>query len=575
MEGSIPPWRLRPSRVGCGPVSGGAVLRDASELAAGFSAQSPQGSVPVALAGLDDLWECLSGDGRVAVWGLLTACCVWFLPPPPPCRNSTGTASPDSIVKLKLHSSPYQSLRRTLLWGEKAGANLGLNMAAGNARPALGYTLYESHVGEPFPLERICRGPDGRFVVQSEARPRERLAAMLDRYSFASSGSSSAGQPEPYLQVYTPPRPEEPVWQRSIPLRPKSVSRARRDAKTAGRCQGRYFDCSSSSPAEEARPFCIVNISPVAAVPCQAVEQQTWAAPGPGGKLERAAASPPLSSSSSSSSSSRLGTPSLPTCRKSRNSQVGLSPSAQSGLLQYLSLPFFKEMNVDGDWPPEEEEGEEGKERLALQDFHQDPGPGGADLTLLRDEEKTPCPAYMDMQALPDSAQEQASATSLLRLPDTNMGPAKAALPGTSVGSSYLSPALAPPPEHAPWSQPPAQPRQDASRAELVYAAIPSERDWLQAAKLPSESVPAERPKLPSVGPLQGPPAEKPLRGSLTSQSSGRGSVSFLRPPSLAPSLGGSYLSSPFGDVASWHSGSTGEECKPKRDPSGDAVSKR
>lgn len=44
-------------------------------------------------------------------------------------------------------------------------------------------------------------------------------------------------------------------------------------------------------------------------------------------------------------------------------------------------------------------------------------------------------------------------------------------------------------------------------------------------------------------------------RGSLTSQSSGRGSASFLRPPSMAPSAGGSYLSPALGDTSSWASG--------------------
>ncbi|XP_023496677.1 protein turtle homolog A isoform X2 [Equus przewalskii] len=44
-------------------------------------------------------------------------------------------------------------------------------------------------------------------------------------------------------------------------------------------------------------------------------------------------------------------------------------------------------------------------------------------------------------------------------------------------------------------------------------------------------------------------------RGSLTSQSSGRGSASFLRPPSTAPSAGGSYLSPAPGDTSSWASG--------------------
>uniref|UniRef100_A0A8D2JG04 Immunoglobulin superfamily member 9 n=1 Tax=Varanus komodoensis TaxID=61221 RepID=A0A8D2JG04_VARKO len=242
-----------------------------------------------------------------------------------PSQNSTGSASPDSVVKPAFQTSPCQSLRRTLLWGEKASR---------------------------------------------EERPRERLAAL------------------------------EPVWQRT---------------KASGYCQGRYFDYSSSSPTEEAMPLCIANISPVATV---------W-----------------------------LGGP---------------------GILQYLSLPFFKEMNVDGDWPPEEDEG------------------GG----------KPP-----SKPALPEA-------------------PVKAALPGSSLCPSRLgSSADAPQPmEHDPWLR-------------------------------------TLSPKL--------------LRGSLTSQSSGRGSVSFLRPPSLAPSLAGSCLSSPFGEVTGWQGSCAGDEGKPKREPSLVPISKR
>lgn len=501
-----------------------------------------------------------------------------------PSQNSTGTSSPDSVVKLKLHNSPYQSLRRTLLWGEKAGANLGLNMASGNARPTSKYTLYESQIGEPFPLERICRGPDGRFVVETEACPRDRLAAMLDRYSLSlASSESSVHQPEPYLQVYAPPRPEEPIWRKSVHLRPKNSSQTRRNAKTAGYCHGRYFDYSSSSPTEEAKPLCIINISPVATMPYKTVEQQTGAARGSKGDLEMMAATTSSSSSSSSSPSpSQLGTPSLPTFSRPQNGQVAVNTSAQSGILQYLSLPFFKEMNVDGDWPPEEEEEEEDEEedeedQLSKPAFYETLDLGNTKLTVLGDEDKTACPAYMDIQAQSDPPQEQTVVKTLLRLPDTNTGPAKAALPGTSGCLNYLNSVLEPPHEQGLWLpplSPPPQPLEDGSRTELVYTAIPSGQDWLHS-EVPSESVPTERPKFPAVGPLQGPPAEKLLRGSLTSQSSGRGSVSFLRPPSLAPSLGGSYLSSPFGDVASWHSGSTGEECKPKRDPAVGAVSKR
>ncbi|KAL8184370.1 UNVERIFIED_CONTAM: hypothetical protein K2H54_015309, partial [Gekko kuhli] len=476
-------------------------------------------------------------------------------------QNSTGTASPDSVVKLKFQTSPYQSLRRTLLWGEKAGNSLGLSIAGANARPASKYTLYESHVGEPLPLERICRGPDGRFVVQSEARPRERLGAVIERCSLSlASSESSVSQPEPYLQVYSSPGPEEPVWRKSVHLRPKNSSQAWRDAKASGYRQGRYFDYSSSSPTEEAKPLCIANISPVATVPYRAAEQQTPAARGFEEQLDTAAVSSPLS----------LGSPS---CRP-QDSQGQANTSAQSGILQYLSLPFFKEMNVDGDWPPEEGEKGEGTPLSSLA-LPEATAPGSTELTLLGDGDRTACPAYMDVQAILGSPQEHALDKSLLRLPDADAGPVKAALPGTSVCPSYLSSVVEMPQEPRRWSRSLSspQPLVDNSQVEMAHMALPPERDWLHTPELPPEPVPPERHKLHSAIPLPGLPAEKPLRGSLTSQSSGRGSVSFLRPPSLAPSLGGSYLSSPFGEVASWHSNSTGEDGRPK--PSATAISKR
>ncbi|XP_061462381.1 protein turtle homolog A isoform X2 [Rhineura floridana] len=483
-----------------------------------------------------------------------------------PPQNSAGTASPDSVVKLKFQTSPYQSLRRTLVWGEKAGASLGLNITSSNARNSSKYTLYESHVGEPLPLERICRGPDGRFVVQSEAQPQECMAAMIERYSLSlASSASSVGQSEPYLQVSNPLRPEEPVWQKSVPLRPKSSSRTRREAKASGYCQGHYFDYSSSSPTEEAEPLRIVNISPVATMMYGATKLWAQTTQGPEGHLDTPAASTP------SSPPSRLGSASLPTCCQPLSGQVQANASAQSGILQYLSLPFFKEMNVDGDWPPEEEE-EEGEQpsKPALSE-----APSSTELILLGVEQKTACQTYMDMQANPDPAQVQALAKSLLRLPDANTGPAKAAFPGTSVCPSDLSSCLETPPpkEPGPWLEtlPPAKPLTESKQTELVYTAVPSEPDWLHMAEGLLESLPLERHKSPAAVLPQGPPAEKLLRGSLTSQSSGRGSVSFLRPPSLAPSLAGSYLSSPFAEMTSC----AGEEYKLKKDPSVVTAGKR
>lgn len=457
-------------------------------------------------------------------------------------------------MKVKFQTPPYQSLRRSLLWGEKARADLSL--FGGNPGSSSKYILYESHVGEPLPLERICRGPDGRFVVQEEEGkpPREDLVAAIGRYSLSlASSDGDPGRPEPYLQLYSPARSEAPVWQKSIHLRPKNASQARREAKASGYCQGHYFDRSSSSPTEEAQPLCIVNISPVATMPYGATKQRAWASQGSEGCLEDPVAA-------DSSSPGRSPSPSLSASCRPRSSQGQANASVQSGILQYLSLPFFKEMNVDGDEEEDEEEG--GKE------MYTPPFPEHKD--------GIPSPAYMDLQAVSDSAQEPTVAKSLLRLPQSDIGPAKAALPAASVGSGNLSSVSEtfPGKEQDPRLQglPAPQPLPGSSQAETAAPALPSEHDWLRAADLPpAEPLPPERHKVPSVAL----PAEKLLRGSLTSQSSGRGSVSWLRPPSVAPSLAGSYLSSPFGEVMGWQSNCIEEECKHPRDPSLPAISKR
>uniref|UniRef100_A0A8B9NVK2 Immunoglobulin superfamily member 9 n=1 Tax=Apteryx owenii TaxID=8824 RepID=A0A8B9NVK2_APTOW len=290
----------------------------------------------------------------------------------PPPHNSHGSGSPDSTMKLKLQASPYQSLRQTLLWGEKAGTSLGLSITGASSK----YAVYESHVGEHMPLERICRGPDGRFVVETDKRSQEGSFEAL-----------------PYT--------ETELYRQRDP---------------------------SSSPADEGAALCIVDLSPVA----------------------------------SAATLSR---------------QKGDSP-AQSGILQYLSLPFFKEMCVDGDWPPQEES-----------------------------MERTICPDYMDTCANATSP----PATAFLKPPKQQVGPAKASLPGTAAWSSSLSPL--PATEPACWTQ-------------------------LETCR---QQEPTALEKLP--------------RGSLTSQSSGRGSASFLRPPSLAPALGGNFLGTPLGEGSSWQSG--------------------
>uniref|UniRef100_A0A5F8HES5 Immunoglobulin superfamily member 9 n=1 Tax=Monodelphis domestica TaxID=13616 RepID=A0A5F8HES5_MONDO len=153
---------------------------------------------------------------------------------------------------------------------------------------------------------------------------------------------------------------------------------------------------------------------------------------------------------------------------------------APGPLLQYLSLPFFREMNVDGDWPPAEE----------------------------------PSPAlpldYMDTRPGTETTQS--------RPLDSSLGLPKAVLPGGGVSGGG---------------------------SDSSYTAL---ADWT----LRERGLPGPAPAVP--------------RGSLTSQSSGRGSASFFRPPSLAPSLGGSYLSPPSGDTSSWASGGIGLERWPRRE---------
>ncbi|XP_062962367.1 protein turtle homolog A isoform X2 [Cynocephalus volans] len=281
-----------------------------------------------------------------------------FSPPRKSAPHSApGSGSPDSVAKLKLQGSPVPSLRQSLLWREPAGSP----SPHSDPPPSRG----------PLPLEPICRGPDGRFVMGPT------VAVSQER----------AG-------------PE------------------RAEPRTSARRLARSFDCSSSSPSGAPQPLCIADISPVGPPP----PAQPSPLPGPG------------------------------------------------PLLQYLSLPFFREMNVDGDWPPLEESG------------------------------PVLSPDYMDTRPCPTS--------SFLCPPDSPPVPPRAALPGAVVGAG--------------------------AAPEAPYTAL---ADWTLR----------ERP-LPGLFPAA-------PRGSLTSQSSGRGSASFLRPPSTAPSAGGSYLSPPLGDTSSWASG--------------------
>eukprot|EP00071_Canis_lupus_P037495 XP_022271052.1 protein turtle homolog A isoform X1 [Canis lupus familiaris] len=270
-------------------------------------------------------------------------------------RSAPGSGSPDSVVKLKLQGSPVPSLRQSLLWGEPAGAP----SPPPDPPPSRG----------PLPLEPICRGPDGRFVMGPTTGPPQEK-----------SGSERA------------------------------------EPGTSAQHQARSYDCSSSSPSGMPQPLCIADISPVGPPP--AAPPSPLPGPGP--------------------------------------------------LLQYLSLPFFREMNVDGDWPPFE------------------------------DARPAPPPDYIDTRPCPTS--------SLLHPLDSDAASPRAGLPGAGARAT----------------------------PEPLYTAL---ADWTLRERL-----------LPSLLPAA-------PRGSLTSQSSGRGSASFLRPPSTAPSAGGSYLSPAPGDTSSWASG--------------------
>uniref|UniRef100_A0A8C3MAY0 Transgelin n=1 Tax=Geospiza parvula TaxID=87175 RepID=A0A8C3MAY0_GEOPR len=160
-------------------------------------------------------------------------------------------------------------------------------------------------------------------------------------------------------------------------------------------------------------------------------------------------------------------------------------------------------MCVDGDWPPPEEPGEP-------------PSAGGR-------PEPPASPTRPGRTLCQDCNDTSANATSppataaFLEPPRLPVGPAKASLPGSPSWPRSPSPGPAPQPAPHLRTEAPGRPP-DAAAAE----------------------------KLP--------------RGSLTSQSSGRGSGSFLRPPSLAPSLGGTFLGTPVGDGGSWHSGGSAAE---------------
>ncbi|XP_064330895.1 protein turtle homolog A isoform X1 [Phalacrocorax carbo] len=463
----------------------------------------------------------------------------------PPPHNSRGSGSPDSTVKLKLQPSPYRSLRRTLLWGEKAGTSLGLSIAGASSR----YAVYESHVGEHVPLERICRGPDGRFVVETDTRLQESDFGALpyaepEPYP---QRDPPGPQPEPYLQLPAEEE-EEPIWRKGVLLRPRPTGRAHQGAQAASYRQGRYFGYGSSSPVDEAAALCIINLSPVtstATLPYSTVEELRNS-PGSAGPCQSTASTLWDSLTLEGSPQPPLGPPASP----SPSRQLA-GPPAQSGILQYLSLPFFKEMCVDGDWPPLEEPPEPshatGQPEPTDSPPPVQPGAGGS----LQHTGRTLCPDCIDTRANITSP----PVTTFLKPPRLPVGPAKASLPGSAAWPGSPSPRAGPRPPTQPAHRLPTS----SGRTEAVPSAGTTEPGWAPG-----------RPPDPA-------PLEKLPRGSLTSQSSGRGSASFLRPPSLAPSLGGNCLGTPLGDGGSWHSGGSAaaEEGRVRTDPALGGAGKR
>ncbi|XP_029436205.1 protein turtle homolog A isoform X3 [Rhinatrema bivittatum] len=532
---------------------------------------------------------------------------------PSPSQNSNSSGSADSLMKIKLCSSPYQSFRKAPPWGEKAKSSAD---PAASDRSTSRYTVYESHIGESMALERITRGPDGRFMVEPETRPRPGLtegfpyARETEFYpEFCSRGSLDLSRPpseggqESYLQIH-PEAGAAGAWREGVTLRPRATGQARREAQASGRRQGRYFGCggSCSSPRERSKPLCIVDVSPVASagtLPYSRIEEGRRGASSSEENFDRTVSALKDSERKGCSSLSGLAsTPSLHGQREpgfqSQASQPRLSASAQSGILQYLSLPFFKEMSVDGDWPPEENpsprenpsrlQAQRSQTRLSAEEdgtlVAGDKLAGSQELEKPSSCCRTPCPDYMDTGANQEAPEQLAPAYSFLRSPEPNLGPLKAAPPGIRRWTTLVSEGSSQhPARHAQWGSDRPHPALPVdSRAEPAFPADPPSQEGPFHALTELRTL--EKQRAPGAPFLRGSPSEKALRSSLTSQSSGRGSVSFLRPPSLAQSLGGSYFGSPLGETGSWHSGggsqgSGAEESQPKTEPSIAIISKR
>ncbi|XP_053330726.1 protein turtle homolog A isoform X2 [Spea bombifrons] len=493
-----------------------------------------------------------------------------------PSQNTNGSGSPDSLMRIKLQVSPYESFRRCVQLGEKSG-NVGTshrNSTSGR------YTIYESNVGESLPLERISRGPDGRFVVETETRPSRGsirgfpYVTETDLYpefnARDSSDLSLCSQAKSYLQVSQLPERAADPWREEVKMRPKATGQARKEARDSGYRQGKYFGCSSS-PLDEAKPFRIPDISPVTSsvtLPYSKVEEARCGDPThTKGELERTIST--LRGSENDVYSALGGEAEAPSSLlqkplgvSDQESQMRHSLSTQSGILQYLSLPFFKEMSVDGEWLAEDEQArtsesgssggteQEATNALSMEDrtLMDVDGTSGAR------KEEIPCvPHTLFSLDYTNSKEQSVPVKSFLKPPEPNLGHTKAVLPGSLL-----------------WMHPPENTERlkVGQRAPWGLGEVPmdsrAEQPLSSHCKCPLKDQPfsvftdfqvleKQRPPVDRSLFLHG--SEKVMRSSLTSQSSGRGSVSFLRPPSLAQSVGGSYLNSPFGETSSWHSG--------------------
>ncbi|XP_069460798.1 protein turtle homolog A isoform X2 [Ambystoma mexicanum] len=541
-----------------------------------------------------------------------------------PSQNSNGSGSSDSVMKFKMQTSPYQSFRKTLLWDEKAGTSFVSRAARGNGGSSK-YAIYESHFGESIALERISRGPDGRFMVEPETQSK---AGNIEGFpyvtetelypEFHTRESSEVSQclearQEPYLQVSSSPEREKTAWENEVTLRPKATGQARREALASGYRQGRYFD--HSSPMEVTKPLSIIDISPVTStvtLPYSKIEEKRQEAKSPEEKLDRTVSALKESDYDYSLSLPHPGSASSllkqkPFALQTKGSR--LSASAQSGILQYLSLPFFKEMSVDGEWPLEEEHSQQdfdmGSSKQQSQDFQTVLGPDERTLLISErlsessslEKKGSPLshPDYMDTRDNHEALHRFSPVKSFLKPPEPELGPSKAALPGSHLWTCQLSEdsdryKTVDPTHCGQWLSRTQSPV-DCRTEKAFNTAFPLDREWESSLKEhpgheltdfhmleKQKPLPIDKPLAPLF--LHVSSSEKVLRNSLTSQSSGRGSVSYFRPSSLAQSFAGSYLSSPLGETASWHSGggsqgSNGEDGRHRKEALIPTIGKR